>query len=316
MKDRSIFVGIDVSEDSLEVAVRPTGKEWNVPNDAAGIKKLTADLKRVKPTLVVLEASGGLQVPVAAALNVARVSVAVVNPRQVRDFARATGKLAKTDALDAQVLAHFAEAVRPEPRPLPDVETQTLSALMARRRQLVEMITAEKNRLRTTLLPLRPGVRAHIEWLQRQLAELDGQLRQALRKSPVWREKDKLLRSVPGVGPTTSLTLLAHFPELGTLGRQEAAALLGVAPLNRDSGKFHGKRQIWGGRGKVRAPLYMAAVSATRCNPMIRAFYRRLLAAGKPKKVALTACIRKLITVLNAIIKHSKPWAFPCLQTV
>ncbi len=310
MKERSIFVGVDASVDKLDIAARPLGKEWSVPHNAEGIKELTAELKGMKVTLVVLEASGGLQVSVATALNAAGVPVAVVNPRQVRDFARATGKLAKTDALDARVLAHFAEAIRPEPRPLPDADTQNLAGLVTRRQQLAEMITAEGNRLRTAPLPVRPEIKEHIEFMRRQLAKVDGEVKRALRTSK-WRDKDTILQSAKGVGPVTSATILAKFPEAGTLDRHPAAALIGVAPLNRDSGKFHGKRSIWGGRACVRSPLYMAAVSASRCNPVIKAFYERLIAAGKPKKVALTACIRKLVVLLNAMLKHNTTWTYP-----
>ncbi len=304
------FVGIDVCEDRLDVAIRPGDKEWSLPNAAEGIKKLTTDLKRMKVTLVVLEATGGLQVPVATALMAAGVPVAVVNPRQVRDFARATGRLAKTDALDARVLAHFADAIRPEARALPDAETQNLASLVTRRHQLAEMITAEGNRLRTAPALVRPEIREHIQFMRGQLAKVDAEMKRTLR-TPKWREKDKILQSAKGVGLVTSATVLAKFPEAGTLDRHPAAALIGVAPLNRDSGNFHGKRSVWGGRGCVRSPIYMAAVCASRCNPAIKAFYDRLIAKGKPKKVALTACIRKLVVMLNAMLKHNTPWTYP-----
>ena len=303
-----VFVGIDVSKDRLDVALRPTSDRWALANDAPGLATLVARLQGLAPTLIVLEATGGLAVPLTGALAAAGLPVVVVNPRQVRDFAKATGKLAKTDALDAAVLAQFAEAVRPALRPLPDAATQALSALLARRRQLIEMLTAEKNRLGSALPPVRPGIRAHIGWLERRLADLDADLAQAIRESPVWREKDDLLQSAPGVGPVLARTLLASLPELGTLTRQQIAALVGVAPLNRDSGAWRGKRRVWGGRAHVRAALYMSALVATRFNPALRAFYQRLCAAGKAKKVALTACMRKLLTILNAMLKSRTRW--------
>jgi transposase len=234
--------------------------------------------------------------------------VVVVNPRQVRDFARARGLLAKTDALDAQVLAHFAEVLRPQPRPLPDTEARALAALLTRRRQLVEMLTAEKNRLGSASASIRKSLRAHITWLERELQHTDTDLTHAIQQSPVWREKEELLRSVPGVGPVLTSTLLANLPELGTLTHKQIAALVGVAPFNRDSGTLRGKRTVWGGRAQVRAVLYMNAVVAARFNPVIRAFYHRLCRAGKAKKVALTACMRKLLVILNAMLKHRTPW--------
>jgi len=232
-----------------------------------------------------------------------------VNPRQVRDFAKATGKLAKTDAIDAQVLAHFADAVRPAVRPLPDAATQALSALVARRRQLVEMLTAEENRRGSAVATIRPDIQEHIGWLRTRLRGIDTELSQALRSSPLWREQEDVLRSVPGIGPVVSVTLLADLPELGTLGRKQVAALVGLAPINRDSGTMRGKRTIWGGRATVRAALYMAALVGSRRNPVLRALYTRLVAAGKTKKVALTACMRKLLTILNALLKHRTVWA-------
>ena len=256
-----------------------------------------------------LEATGGFEVDVAGALAAAGLPTAVVNPRQVRDFARATGLLAKTDQLDAQALAHFAEAVRPEPRPLPDAQAQELSALLLRRRQLVDMLTAEKNRVSLAAARIRPQIQTHIAWLQQQLADLDRDLGQLIRSSPVWRAKDDLLRSVPGVGPVLATTLVASLPELGTLTRQQIAALVGVAPLNRDSGTWRGRRTVWGGRAHVRAVLYMSTLVAVRHNPALRAFYERLRHAGKLPKVALTACMRKLLTILNAMLKHQTRWA-------
>ena len=257
--------------------------------------------------MVLLEALGGLELSLVAALAAAALPVVVVNPRQVRDFARATGKLAKTDSLDAAVRAHFAEAVRPPVRPLRDAETQAPNSLAARRHQVMTMLVSEKNRLSAATVAVRPRIEAHIAWLEQELDDLDEGLRQALRQSPVWREKDDLLRTVPGVGEDISLTLLAYLPEMGTLDRRQIAALVGVAPYNRDSGTLRGKRTVWGGRVRVCAALYMGAFVASRYNPVIRDFYRRLLAAGKPKKLALTACMRKLLVILNSMLKHRSP---------
>lgn len=311
MDTPSLFVGVDVSKTKLDVAVRPTGQGWGVAYTEEGTSHLVTHLQDIAPALVVLEATGGLEVPVVAALAASGLPVAVVNPRQVRDFARAAGKLAKTDTIDAQILALFAERMRPTPRPLPDAQTQELGALLARRRQLIEMLTAERNRLGVALPQVRPQVQEHIVWLGQQVKKLDGDLRGLLRRSPLWREQENLLRSVPGVGPQLTITLLAELPELGTLGRKQIAALVGVAPLNRDSGTLRGKRTIWGGRAQIRAVLYMAALAATRWNPVLKAFYGRLLSAGKPKKLALTACMRKLLVILNAMLKHRTPWRPP-----
>lgn len=302
------WVGIDVSKAHLDWHVRPTGEHGQVRNDAAGWVEVQRHVQPLAPTLVVLEATGGLEGPVAAALVTAGLPVAVVNPRQVRDFAKATGQLAKTDALDAAVLARFAEAVRPEPRPLPDAATQALEALLGRRRQVVEMLTTERNRLLTALPPVRKDLQTHIRWLEKRLADLDGDLQDQVRHSPVWRNQERLLRSVPGVGPVLALTLLAELPELGQLDRKRIAALVGVAPLNQDSGTWRGRRTTWGGRSRVRAVLYMAALVATQHNRVIRARYQRLLTAGKPKKVALVACMHQLLLILNAILAHQTPW--------
>jgi transposase len=255
-----------------------------------------------------MEATGGLEMPLAAALAVAGLPVAVINPRQTRRFAEATGQLAKTDTLDAQILAHFAEAIHPPPRALPDGQTQELSALLARRRQLIEMLTAEKNRRHSAIAQVQPRLEAHIAWLEQELADLDHDLNQAVQDSPIWREKDELLRSVPGVGAVLARTLLFDLPELGCLSDSQIGKLVGVVPLNRDSGQQKGKRRIWGGRAVVRTALYMATLSAIRCNPVIKAFYERLVKAGKPKKVALTACMHKLLTILNAILRNHTPW--------
>ena len=309
MESEGPYVGIDVSKDQLDVAMRPSGDSWSMANDASGITEVVQRLAQLHPKLVVLEATGGLQMPLAAALATAGLPLSMVNPRQVRDFARATGRLAKTDRLDAQVLAHFADAVRPTPYPLPDAQTQELTALLTRRHQVVEMLTAEKNRLRTTRESMRQRVQDHIRWLEQELADLDDDLERTLRESPLWREKDNLLRSVPGIGRVVSITLLADLPELGTLSRHQIAALVGVAPLNRDSGRFRGTRTVWGGRARVRAVLYMAALTASRYNPIIKAFYHRLCGVGKARKVALTACMRKLLIILNSMVKHQQTWA-------
>ena len=308
MEQEGIYVGIDVAKAQVDVAVRPTGQRWVVSFDETGVGELVSQMEDLSPALVLLEASGGLELPLVAALAAAALPVVVVNPRQVRDFARATGTLAKTDALDAAVLAHFAEAVRPPVRPLRDAETQALNALAARRHQVMIMLDSEKNRLSSATIAVRPRIEAHIAWLERELDDLDEGLRQTLRQSPVWREKEDLLRTVPGVGEQLSLTLLAYLPELGTLDRRKIAALVGVAPFNRDSGTLRGKRTVWGGRARIRAVLYMGALVASRHNPVIRDFYQRLLAAGKPKKLALIACMRKLLVILNSMLKHGSPW--------
>ncbi len=303
----TIFVGIDVSQDTVDVAVQP-GTAFQVRNNEPGITEAVVRLQAVQPTLIVLEATGGLEVPLAGALAAAGLPVVVINPRQVRDFARATGQLAKTDRLDAQILARFAEAIRPPVRPVPDEQTQALAALVARRRQLIEMLTAEKNRMRLAARPIQKRVQAHITWLEKELEGLTTDLTTTMHHSPVWREKEEVLRSVPGVGPVLTTTLFANLPELGTLTRKEVAALAGVAPFPRDSGTLKGRRAIWGGRAHVRAALYMAALVATRRNPVIRTFYQRLCQAGKAKKLALTACMRKLLTILNAMVKSGTPW--------
>ena len=308
MTQESIFAGIDVAKERLDLALRPSGTVRTVAYDAAGISDLVSELQSLEPSAVVLESTGGLELPLAAALAAESLPVVVVNPRQVRDFAKATGRLAKTDVLDAQVIAHFAEAVRPAIRPLPDSDTQELHSLNARRTQVVEMLVAEKNRPGRAGQAVSPRIRAHIEWLEQEMKDLDRGLRDMLRRSPVWREQDDLLRSVPGVGPQLSVALLADLPELGTLGRRQIAALVGVAPMNRGSGTMRGRRTVSGGRARVRAVLYMGALVASRHNPVICSFYQRLLAAGKPKKLALTACMRKLLTILNSMVKSGKRW--------
>lgn len=308
MSAPQLFVGIDVAKAQLDIALRPTGERWSVPNDDTSIAALVARLQALAPTLLVLEATGGYHRAVVAALVAAGLPVVVANPRQTRDFAKATGQLAKTDTLDARALAHFAEAVRPTPRPLPDAQTEALRALLTRRRQLIAMRTAELNRLDSAPPPVQADLRAHITWLDQRVATLDDTLDTTLRASPVWRERDTLYRSVPGIGPVCARTLLLDLPELGTLSRQRIAALAGVAPFNRDSGTLRGHRTIWGGRAALRATLYMSTLVAVRHNPVLHAFYARLVAAGKAKKVALTACMRKLLTILNAMAKHQTPW--------
>lgn len=307
MTQPRIFVGIDVSKAQLDVALRPDGR-LVVPNDDPGIAQLLTRLRAIPPMLIVLEATGGVERPLTGALVAAGLPVVVVNPRQVRDFAKATGQLAKTDAIDAQVLARFADVIRPEPRPLPDEQPHALAALVTRGQQLIEILTAEKNRLLSARSTIRKNLRAHIAWLERALQQADTDLAEAVRQSPVWREKEALLRSVPGIGPVLTTTLLANLPELGTLTHKEIAALVGVAPLNRDRGTLWGRRTVWGGRARVRAALYMAAIVAAWFNPVTRTFYQRLCAAGKAKKVALVACMRKRLTIINAMLKHRMPW--------
>ena len=302
------FVGIDVAKARLDIALRPSGEAWSAPNDPAGIDALVAHLQLRHPTRIVLEATGGLEVPLAAALAVVGRPVAVVNPRQVRNFAKAIGQLAKTDALDAQVLAHFAEAVMPPVRPIADAEARALAGLLSRRQQLLGMRVAEQQRQPTAQAAVRAGIDRHLAYLTAEIRAVDAELHQAIRASPVWRARDALLQSVPGVGPLVATTLLADLPELGMLNRKAIAALVGVAPLNRDSGTLRGRRGIWGGRARVRTALYMAALVAIRWNPAIRAAYHRLRAAGKAAKVALVACMHKLLLVLNAIVQTGQPW--------
>jgi transposase len=300
-----VFVGIDVSEASLDVARLPEGRTWRYANEEQSIAVLTERLAEMAPALIVLEATGGVETTLLVALSAAGLPAAAINPRQGRDFARALGRLAKTDRIDALVLAQFAQSVRPEPRTLPDEAAQGLRDLMTRRRQLVEMLTAERNRLRRARRAVRPNIEAHIRYLEAEVSDIDDGLKRAIQASPVWREKDDLLQSVKGIGPAVSSALLAGLPELGSLNRKEIAALVGVAPMNRDSGKWRGRRSILGGRSHVRSALYMAALSAARSNGDIRPFYQRLVAAGKPKKVALTACMRKLLTILNAMLRDA-----------
>ena len=308
MVDVPCFVGIDVAKAQLDIALRPAGERWAVPNDARGIAPLVDRLQALQPTLIVLEATGGLERAATAALAAAGLPVVVVNPRQARDFARATGQLAKTDALDARALAHCADVIRPTPRPLPDAQTHALRALLGRRQPLMVMRTAAQHRLTGTSGRLQTDMAAPLTWRNARLATLDDDLETVWRGSPLWRENDDLLQSAPGIGPVCARTFLLELPELGTLTRQQIAALVGVAPLNCARGTLRGRRSIWGGRAHVRTVLYMGTLVATRFNPRIKAFYERLLAAGKLKKVALTACMHKFLTILTAMLKHRTPW--------
>ncbi|MDF0677232.1 MAG: IS110 family transposase [Nitrospira sp.] len=306
MTPPQVFVGIEVSTSQMDVALRPEGR-FVVANDETGCARLVERLRAVSPTLVVLEATGGYEIPVTGALAAAQITV-VVNPRPGRDVAKATGTLAKTDALDAQPLAHFAEVIRPARRPLPDELTQALAALVTRRRQRVDMLTAEKNRLRQASTLICPRLKAHLTWLERAVQEADTDLAEAIRQSPRWRENDARLRSAPGVGPVLTTTLLATVPERGTLTHKQISALVGGAPCSRDRGLLRGKRPLGGGRAQARAVLSMGAIVATRFNPVSRAFDQRLGAAGKANKVALTACMRKLLVILTAMLKQRPPW--------
>jgi len=303
-----VFVGIDVSKQFLDIAQWPDDRTWRVAQDEAAIRTLVEALRTLAPARVVLEATGGLEAPVTAALAAAGLPVAVVNPRQARDFARATGKLAKTDAIDARLLARLGEALAPRVATLKDEETRELEALLTRRRQIVEMLTMEKNRLNAAAKRVHKDIAAHITWLEKRLRDVDGELRGAIAGCEALRVKDALLRSAPGAGKVLATTLLASLPELGCLNRRQISALVGVAPLNCDSGTMQGTRRIWGGRAAVRTVLYMATLSAIRCNPDIRAFHARLVASGKKPKVAITACMRKFLTILNAMVRSNTPW--------
>jgi transposase len=308
MAESEVFVGVDVSKAHLDVGISGVGEVRRFPNAEEGVAELVQWLGEVKPTLVVLESTGGFEVQAAAAIAAAGLAVVIANPRQVRNYAKATGQLAKTDALDAQVLALFAERVRPPVRPLPDAETRALDAILGRRRQIVGMITAERNRLGFALKPVQKGIQKHIRWLERQLSDVDRDLDDLIRKSPIWKAKSDLLREVPGVGPNLARTLIAELPELGRLSHKEIAALVGVAPFPRDSGLMKGKRRVWGGRAPVRTALYLSVWSASKWNPVIRRFYERLRNNGKPPKVAQVACMRKLLTILNAMVRDGRRW--------
>lgn len=308
MTTTEIFVGIDVAKAHLDIAVHASTRTWQVANSDGGIGELVQILQDLQPTLIVLEATGGFELAVVAALAAAHLPVAVTNPRQVRNFARATGMLAKTDKLDAAVLAHFGFALRPTPRPLPSEQDEQLTALLIRRRQIVDMLTVEQNRLHTVRALMRSDIEEHLAWLHSKLAKLDADIDDFIQTTPLWKAKDELLQSVPGIGRVTASTLVAMLPELGMLNRQEIAALVGLAPVNKDSGKKRGKRRIFGGRAPVRSVLYMATLSAKKHNPVIKKFYEHLLAQGKEKKVALTACMRKLLVILNAMLRANVAW--------
>lgn len=308
MVTKSVFVGIDVSKRQLDIAIRPTGEFFSLNNDEAGIASLIRRLLELQAELVVLEATGGYEIPLVFALAQENLPAVLMNPRFIRDFAKSLGKLAKTDKIDAQVLAHYGEAVQPEPRPLPEPAQLELAALVSRRRQLVEMIAGEENRRQMATPRVRRNIEILLTELRRLLEELDLDLGDFLRQSPLWHENAKIIRSVPGLGKVITCGLLGYLPELGTLNRKKIAALVGVAPLNRDSGQQRGKRMVWGGRPKIRSLLYMGALVGLRHNPVIRAFYQKLRLAGKPAKVALTACMRKLLTILNAMIKNRTVW--------
>ncbi len=304
----NITIGIDVSKATLDVAVLPTIQEISVANTETGCRELIVMFRSLSPSLIILEATGGLETLVAGMLVAEGFRVVVVNPRQVRDFAKATGKLAKTDRIDAKIIARFGEAIKPEPRPFKDEESQALTALITRRRQIVDMITAEKNRLGSSHESVKNDIKETICWLESRLVDIDNDLSKTMSENIVWKEKTEILTSCKGIGKVVSSTLLCSLPELGTLNRREISALVGVCPFNRDSGKMRGKRTIFGGRATVRAMLYMAALSARRFNPAIKSFYDRLIQAGKLHKVAMVACMRKLLTVLNAMLKNMEKW--------
>jgi len=308
MSKAEVFVGIDVSKNELEVMCRPNKERWTVANSENEIVLLCKRLKAMKPSLIIMEATGGLEVPLVSELAAAKLPVFVINPRQARDFAKGVGRLAKTDKIDADTLAFFGETIRPDVRPLKDQETQELAALVTRRRQLVDMLTAEKNRLQQSPKTVRENIKTTIESLNKLLKDIDDELKKHMGNNPTWQKKDAILQSTPGIGQVTSLTLLSFLPELSTLNRRQIAALVGLAPLNRDSGKSHGKRCIWGGRANIRSVLYMATLSATRFNPVIQEFYNRLINAGKEFKVAITASMRKLLIILNAMVKNKTEW--------
>ena len=308
MKDEPVYIGVDVSKDTLDVANSGSREMLQFTNDFEGITLAVQYIAPLQPAGIILEATGNLEIPLAAMLQAVCLPVVIVNPRQVRDFARATGALAKTDAIDARILAFFGLRIKPEIRLLPDQQTREMSSLLTRRRQLQEMLIAEGNRLSRADADIRPNIESHIEWLKEALANINTDLEHRLKKSPAWHEKDNLLRSMPGIGKVVSTTLIIELPELGKLNRRKIAALVGVAPLNRDSGTLRGKRTVWGGRATLRAALYMAALVATKRNPIIAVFYQRLLEAGKVKKVALVACMRKLLTIVNAMMRTMNPW--------
>ena len=308
MESTEFFVGVDVSKAELEIGVIPESKTWKESNDCQGIKQLIDNLVTLSPSVIVIEATGGYETLVASSLATAQLPVVVINPRHIRSFAKAIGILAKTDRIDRLVLAQCGKSIKPQPRPLKDEQAQELKAMLGRRKQLVEMLTMEKNRIDKATNIVLEYIHAHIFWLESQLQEVDKDLHNSIKNSPVWAEKDKIIRSIPGAGPVLSVTLISELPELGILNRRQIAALVGVAPFNCDSGKRKGYRRVWGGRALIRSILYMAALSAVRYNPAIKAFYKRLVAAGKKPKVSLTACMRKLLTIINSMVRNGSLW--------
>jgi transposase len=308
------YIGIDVAKDSMEVTVHEGKEDWAYANDENGLTKLLAKMKRLSPSLIVIEATGGYEITIAAELQSRGFPVAVVNPRHIRDFAKSLGILAKTDSLDAKVIARFAATVQPTPRDLPDEATQRLGAIMMRRRQIVAMLTMEKNRLHQADAVVRERIKEHITWLKQELEDINKELKQIVEDNPEWKEKSEIIQSIPGAGPNLAITLLSDFPELGNLNRKQTAALGGVAPFNRDSGTLRGKRSIWGGRDVVRSATYMSTFVAIRCNPALKAFFERLIIAGKPYKVAVVACMRKLLCILNAMLKNHTLWNYQVHQ--
>ena len=309
MNKERTYIGVDVSKENLDIAVTASKQKWRINNNPSGIIRAVEIVRDMAPALVVFEATGGLEISFWYALTEAGIDAAPVNPRQIREFARAKGRLAKTDTIDAQIIAQYGQAMQPKPQPFPD--TQELKEIITRRSQLVEMIAAEKNRLKAARRTrIQQDIKTNIEWLKSRLDGVDKDLDQTIMSNPEWREKYTLLESTPGIGPTTAASLVSEFPELGSLNRHQVAALAGVAPLNRDSGVMRGRRTVWGGRIRVRRALYMATLVATRYNSAIKAFYQRLCASGKPKKVALTACMRKLLIILNSLLKHKTPWRY------
>lgn len=308
MSDVKRVIGIDVAKEKLDIASRPEKESWTIANREEKFSSLVDKFVKISPDLIVLEATGGLEIPVASALGAAGLPVVIINPRQIRDFAKATGKLAKTDRIDADIIAHFGESIKPEIRPLKDEQTQELAEILTRRRQLVDMLTAEKNRLPTVRTKIKKDIGKHIKWLEKRIKDCEGDLEKRIKHSPIWRKQDEIVKSVPGVGPVLSLALLTGLPELGKLENRKISALVGVAPFNRDSGKYKGTRAIWGGRANVRSVLYMATLVAVRFNPVIKQFHDRLINAGKKPKVAIVASMRKLIIILNAMVKNGTTW--------
>jgi transposase len=304
----AVFVGIDVSSNALDVGVRPFGEHWSTTNTDKGIDELTGKLNDLKPELIVVEATGGLEINVVCKLRSAGLPIVVVNPRQVRDFAKATGRLAKTDKIDAGIIAHFGEAVRPPVREVKDEDLQALNDALVRRKQIVDMLTAEKNRLIRARGKMAKDISAHISWLEKRLGHIDDALKKQIKNNPIWCKKVDILQSVPGIGPVLSMTLIAALPELGKVGPKQIAALVGVAPFNHDSGTYRGRRIVWGGRSAVRSVLYMAALVAVRFNPVLKAFYSRLIQSGKKAKVTITACMRKLLIIINAMLRDGVSW--------